>query len=131
MTEQEAPRRRPAPAGGTVRILPADVRLGVRGGETIVDAVRRHGYRTRYSCRRGGCGLCKADLVTGELTYSTPVADSVLTPAERRRGRCLPCRAHPVGDVAIRLGDGDELRNVLGTLLTPTTTHDTDGQEQR
>ena len=50
-----------------VRILPAGVQLTVLPGESVVDAVRRHGYRIRYSCRRGGCGACKADLVEGEV----------------------------------------------------------------
>lgn len=96
-----------------VRLLPADVLIPVDPGESIVEAVRRNGYRTRYSCRRGGCGACKADLLAGELTYPQPVADSVLGPAERAAGKCLPCRAHPVGDVVVRLAAGDRLRRPL------------------
>ena len=53
-------------ASASVRFLPADVELSVRPGESIVEAMRRQGYRMRYSCRRGGCAACKADLVEGE-----------------------------------------------------------------
>lgn len=102
--------------GGSVRFLPADVSISVRAGESIVDAVRRQGYRTRYSCRRGGCGACKADLVTGEVTYRVPVADSVLSGTERAEGKCLPCQAAPVGDVVIRLGAKDRLRRPFAFL---------------
>lgn len=99
--------------GGSVRILPDDVVLPVRAGDSIVDAVRRQGFRTRYSCRRGGCGACKAELVAGQVTYPVAVAESVLHPTEREGGRCLPCRAEPVGDVVIRLGAKDVLRHPL------------------
>ena len=103
---------------GTVRILPNGVKLTVRHGESVVDAIRRHGYRTRYSCRRGGCGACKAQLVDGRVTYSVPVADSVLSDDDRRDGRCLPCRAEPVGDVVIRLAERDRLRNLFAFTAT-------------
>ncbi|GAB3398698.1 2Fe-2S iron-sulfur cluster-binding protein [Amycolatopsis echigonensis] len=100
---------------GAVRILPAGVRLTVHIGETIVDAVRRHGYRTRYCCRRGGCRACKADLVEGEVGYPVPIAESVLSAEERAAGKCLPCRAQPAGEVVIRLSEKDTLTRVFGT----------------
>lgn len=102
-----------APSAGMVRFLPAQVTLPVATGESIVEATRRAGYRTRYSCRRGGCGACKADLVSGAVTYSTPIASSVLSDDERADGKCLPCRAEPLGDVVIRLGPRDRLRRPL------------------
>jgi CDP-4-dehydro-6-deoxyglucose reductase len=105
--------------GATIRLLPADVAITALPGESIVDAVRRHGYRTRYSCRRGGCGACKADLVTGQVTYCVPIADSVLTATERADGRCLPCRAVPDGDVVVRLAERDRLRRPFA-FLDPT-----------
>ncbi|MBJ8347074.1 2Fe-2S iron-sulfur cluster-binding protein [Antrihabitans sp. YC2-6] len=101
-------------SAGAVRILPANVRFSVEPGESIVDAVRRIGYRTRYCCRRGGCGACKADLVAGTVHYSVPIAESVLSVAERREGKCLPCRAHPVGEIVIRLAERDRLRRTFG-----------------
>ena len=102
----------------SVRLLPADVLIAVDPGESIVEAVRRHGYRTRYSCRRGGCGACKADLLAGELTYPQPIAESVLSPVERAAGKCLPCRAQPDGHVVVRLAAGDRLRRPLSALTS-------------
>jgi len=101
--------------GGSVRILPADVQLTVWRGETIVDAIRRHGYRTRYRCRRGGCGVCKADLIAGDVSYRVPVAGSVLSQAELDQGKCLPCRAEPLGEIVIRLSARDRLRRIIGS----------------
>jgi CDP-4-dehydro-6-deoxyglucose reductase len=121
-TSEEVPIDDEQSSGATVRFLPADVTINARPGESIVDAVRRHGYRTRYSCRRGGCGACKAELVAGEVTYCVPIAESVLTAAERADGRCLPCRAIPDGDVVVRLSDKDRLRRPIAFLLDPTLT---------
>ncbi len=100
----------------TVEILPAGLRVATGPTETIVDAIRRSGYRTRYSCRRGGCGACVADLVEGRVTYPRPIAQTVLGVDDLDEGKCLPCRAIPDGDVVIRLAPRDVLRDVLGPL---------------
>ncbi|MCS7475541.1 2Fe-2S iron-sulfur cluster-binding protein [Umezawaea endophytica] len=97
-----------------VTVLPHDVRVDARTDETVVDALRRAGWRSPYRCRRGGCGACKGRLVEGRVRYSLPVADSVLDDAERAAGLCLPCRAVPVTDVVLDLGAAP-LRAVLAT----------------
>ena len=86
-----------------VTISPYDVRVGVRGGETILGAIVWSGYKYRYGCRRGGCGLCKVHLVLGEVHYERPIAASVLSDDER-------CRAVPITNVVIELQEGDRLR---------------------
>ncbi|HEX6340662.1 2Fe-2S iron-sulfur cluster-binding protein [Umezawaea sp.] len=96
----------------SVTVVPHDVRAEARTGESVVDALRRAGWRSPYRCRRGGCGACKARLVEGRVRYAHPVADSVLDAAERAAGLCLPCRAEPVTDVVVDLGPAP-LRAVL------------------
>ncbi|TWS26434.1 2Fe-2S iron-sulfur cluster binding domain-containing protein [Tsukamurella sputi] len=100
----------------TIRILPEDVTIDHRSGESIVEAIRRNGYRTKYLCRRGGCGQCTAHLVEGTVYYPEAVSDSVLGVDEAGSGACLPCRARPDGAVTVRLAAGDRLRDVLGPL---------------
>lgn len=114
----------------SVRILPDDVTLDVRPGESIVEAVRRHGLRTRYLCRRGGCGACKADLVAGTVRYTSMLADSVLSPAEEAAGKCLPCRAQPQGDATIRLSAKDCLRDVFGSVISSGRSADDEREMQ-
>ena len=87
-----------------VRVVPHDIEVWARPGESVVDALRRHGWRSPYRCRRGGCGACRAQLRAGELLYPHAVADSVLSAADRAAGACLPCRAVPVTDVVIDIG---------------------------
>ena len=95
-----------------VTVLPHDVRVDSLTDETVVDALRRAGWRSPYRCRRGGCGVCKVHLVEGLVRYALPVADSVLGAADRAAGLCLPCRAVPVTDVVLDLGAAP-LRAVL------------------
>ncbi|MGW4336942.1 2Fe-2S iron-sulfur cluster-binding protein [Rhodococcus koreensis] len=117
------------PTGGarTVTIRPDGIEILVRERETIVDALRRQGLRTRYKCRRGGCGACRATLVEGRVGYHTPVSDTVVDGPEPQPGArsCLPCRATPLTDVIIELGPRDRIVNVLtgiGAALPRTLT---------
>jgi ferredoxin len=82
-------------------------------GETVLEGLYRHGYAYRIGCRRGGCGICKADLLTGAVLYPKTVAPSVLTDAERTGGICLTCRAVPAGDITIALRANQLTRSPL------------------
>lgn len=95
-----------------IEVRPDGIRVAARNGETVLAALFRSGYGYRVGCRRGGCALCKVDLIEGEVDYPTVVAGTVLTDDERRGGTCLTCRAVPRGDVVVRLRD-ERLRVVL------------------
>jgi ferredoxin len=41
-------------------------------GETILEGLYRNGYAFRIGCRRGGCAICKVDLLAGEVQYNRP-----------------------------------------------------------
>jgi ferredoxin len=90
-------------AGPVIRVKPGGEVVGARPGETILDGLYRSGYAYRTGCRRGGCGICKVDLLNGEVTYNRTVAETVLTPQERAEGTCLSCRAVPTGEITIAL----------------------------
>jgi ferredoxin len=96
----------------TLTIRGTGVSAEVRRGETILAALYRCGYAYRTGCKRGGCGICKLDLINGKVSYPVTVAATVLTEAERTGGTCLSCRAVPVTDVIVGLRDGDTLRCV-------------------
>ncbi len=102
----------------SVTILPTGITVAVRQNETIVDALRRQGLRTRYKCRRGGCGSCRAVLVAGQVGYQVPVSGAVVEGSERHDGNqyCLPCRATPHTDLVIALRPDDHVVDVLSGL---------------
>ncbi|GAA0672017.1 hypothetical protein GCM10009535_59610 [Streptomyces thermocarboxydovorans] len=90
----------------------ADVTVELHDSEPILSGLFRSGYAYRVGCKRGGCGICKVDLVEGEVDYPVTVSAEVLTPDERAAGVCLSCRAVPVADSVIRLREDDRLRCV-------------------
>lgn len=100
----------------TVTVAGTGVAVPARRGEAILAALARHGYSYRFGCRRGGCGVCKVELVEGEVTYPTAVAGTVLDEQEQAEGTCLSCRAVPSTDVLIRLRPDDRLRCVAPLL---------------
>lgn len=94
----------------TVVVEGYDAEVEALPGEAILGALCRRGYSFKFGCRRGGCGVCKVALIAGEVTYPKAVAETVLPQEERAEGVCLSCRAVPITDVVIRLGDDDQLR---------------------
>lgn len=108
-----------------VTVRPAGIRLALRPGETILAGLHRAGYTYRIGCRRGGCGICKAEVVDGEVPHRGAVADEALPPEPE----CLTCRAVPVSDVVIHLPDDARLRcvapllaGIAGVSTTPPST---------
>ena len=97
-----------------VTILPDGLQVNAAEAETVLKALNRAGLRYRVGCKRGGCGICKVQLVLGEVRYERPIAESVLSDDERVEGICLSCRAVPITNIAIELQEGDRLRKVLG-----------------
>ncbi|AQT81825.1 hypothetical protein B1R94_25095 [Mycolicibacterium litorale] len=96
----------------TVAVDGHDVEVESRPGEPILGTLCRAGYSYRFGCRRGGCGVCKVQLISGQVVYPKTVADSVLSDSDRLGGVCLTCRAVPVSDVVIRLDSTDQLRRI-------------------
>src|SRR5690349_21544794 len=97
-----------------VTILPDGLHVTAGEAETLLRALSRAGLRYRVGCKRGGCGICKVQLVLGEIRYERPIAPQVLTDDERVEGICLSCRAVPLTNIVIELQEGDRLRRVLG-----------------
>src|SRR6478672_12447371 len=108
------PRRRWGELMPDVTIRPDGVQVTAGADETLLGALGRAGLRYRVGCRRGGCGICKVQLLLGEVRYERPIAASVLTDDEQVEGICLSCRAVPITNVVIELQEGDRLRRVLG-----------------
>lgn len=100
----------------TITVDGTGVVVSARPGEPVLTALVRCGYGHRVGCRRGGCGVCKVEVLSGRVEYPTVVADTVLTPDERRDGICLTCRAVPASDITIRTLDDDKIKCVAPLL---------------
>lgn len=75
--------------------------------ETVLSGLYKAGYSYTVGCRRGGCGICKLDVLAGDFTYNRPVAESVVSADERTDGTCLSCRAVPDSDLTIQMRTSD------------------------
>ncbi len=107
----------------TVTVEPAGVTVELRPGETILTGLHRAGYAYRIGCRRGGCGVCQAEVATGTVSHVGPVAEAALPADEQARGVCLTCRAVPATDVVIRLRDDARFRCVAPLLASLAGAH--------
>ncbi|MBM6544965.1 2Fe-2S iron-sulfur cluster binding domain-containing protein [Janibacter sp. YIM B02568] len=79
--------------------------------ETLLSGLYKAGYSYTVGCKRGGCGICKVDVLDGDFSYNRPIAATVISAEERTDGTCLSCRAVPDSDVTIQMRD-DEMRLV-------------------
>src|SRR5215210_6525248 len=70
-------------------------------GETVLDALLRHGVGLSYSCQAGNCGSCKCEHISGEI-FELEYSEHALLPGERARGIVLACRAQVWSDVEVR-----------------------------
>lgn len=105
-----------------VTMHPGGQQVPIEDGATVLEGLYRAGYAITVGCRRGGCGICKADLRHGSVSYHKTVADAVLTEAERADGTCLTCRAVPDEDVTIAPRTGSVRRtNPFLSATTPAT----------
>lgn len=89
----------------TIIVQPAGTAVYVAPGETVLAGLHQAGYAYTVGCRRGGCGICKVDVIDGDFSYNRPVAESVITDGERTDGTCLSCRAVPQSDLTIEMRD--------------------------
>lgn len=89
----------------TIIVQPSGTEIHVEPGDTVLAGLQKAGYAYTVGCRRGGCGICKIDVIEGGFSYCRPVADSVVSEEERTDGTCLSCRAVPDTDVTIKMRD--------------------------
>ncbi len=88
-----------------VRLEPFGAEVECSDGETVLGAALRSGYYLRYGCRHGGCGTCRALVVSGEVddrgsTFALP-------DAAREAGWALCCSSVPMADCVIDVSGMD------------------------
>ncbi|MBI3149446.1 MAG: cytochrome b N-terminal domain-containing protein [Betaproteobacteria bacterium] len=95
------PKRRSGPKQGFhLLVQPDDRIIGIRDGETVLDAALREGVALPFDCRNGGCSECKCRLLHGKVDYG-PHHLSALSTVEKSAGYVLTCCATALSDVEI------------------------------
>lgn len=70
--------------------------------ETVLNGALRHGIAFPHSCKVGGCGACKCQLVSGKVRELTDKA-YLLSKEEMDANFILGCQSVPQSDVVLRL----------------------------
>jgi len=91
----------------TITLLPFDKQFTCNDDETILQAAIRQGFNLRYGCKHGGCGMCKAQIIEGEVDNSE-ASGFALMDFEKQQGLALLCCAYAESDITIELWDYDE-----------------------
>jgi NAD(P)H-flavin reductase len=107
-----APWLPPKRAGkGTLALTvhPGNRTVTARPGETLLDAGLRAGVALPFECRSGGCGVCKATLLAGDVDRGAYL-ESALSAAERAQGKLLLCCATALSDVEVEYEEGAAVR---------------------
>jgi NAD(P)H-flavin reductase/ferredoxin len=103
------PKRRRHGDAMHLTVHPGNRTVPAREGETLLDAGLRGAVALPFECRSGGCGVCKATVLNGEVDAGVYQA-SALSAEERARGKVLLCCASALGDVEIEVEEGAALR---------------------
>jgi len=105
----------------------ADIIFDGHDGETITETMYRAGYAMRIACRRGGCGLCRVNVDSGDFHFNATVSEQVLPADERDQGITLACRAVPDGDITISMPVDGRLHCIV-PMLAPMASRKISGQ---
>jgi NAD(P)H-flavin reductase/ferredoxin len=113
------PVRRSAQRTWKMDVHPGNRSVPVRAGETLLDAGLRAQVALPFECRSGGCGVCRATVLVGEVDPGS-YQPTALSAEARARGEVLLCCACALSDVEVELEAGAALRERPLTLLSAT-----------
>jgi NAD(P)H-flavin reductase/ferredoxin len=82
----------------TVSVPDKKISFPCEPNETVLDAAQRAGYDLPYSCRKGVCGSCKGQIVSGEVRA---YAGDALSQQEQAERQVLYCQTRPRSDLEI------------------------------
>ena len=82
----------------TISVQGRDIKFPCEPNETLLDAAQRAGYEVPYSCRKGVCGSCKGQVVSGEVRA---FAGDTLSKQEQAERQVLYCQTRPRSDLEI------------------------------
>lgn len=86
---------------GRLTVEPFSDTVPIEPGESMLECLLRHGRHVRYGCKHGGCGTCRARLVSGHCKIGEQTAYS-LSEAKRKAGFILLCASYvETGDVTV------------------------------
>lgn len=87
-----------------IHLLPSEHSFDAQAHEPILEAALRSGVNLSYSCNSGGCGDCKARIVSGEYEVIRHF-DYVLKESEKAQQQMLLCSIAAASDMIIEAAE--------------------------
>jgi ferredoxin len=91
-----------SPASFNITIEPENIRFPADATQTILQSAERAHIYPVSSCRNGTCRTCISTLISGDIRYNIDWPG--LSAEEKQAGLILPCCAHPLSDLVMKLG---------------------------
>ena len=91
----------PASAGATLKKVlfkKAGKTVEIKDGESVLELSETSGVEIPFQCRVGTCGVCKVQLISGDVTMAVQDA---LTEEDKTAGTILACQAMAQSDLEI------------------------------
>ncbi len=92
-----------------VNILPAGIEFNATNEQTVLEAALSQGFFLGHSCKKGTCGTCKAEIVSGQLIND---AGQMMT-----HGDIFTCAARALSDVVLKAKYFPELAHIECKIL--------------
>ena len=89
-------------AGYIAKVLPDDLEVFVKPGETLLYSALSQGIRWPHKCKVGSCGKCKYQLIKGEINPQLDFS-YVLEPEDVENGYGLACQSILKTDVEVNV----------------------------
>ena len=102
-----------------VTVMPSGHDFLLEGQDTLLEAAMRAGVPLNYGCSGGNCGLCKAQVVSGQVK-KTRHHDYVISEAEKNQGYILMCSNTAVSDVTIEASVAGSVQDIPYQKITAT-----------
>ena len=86
----------------TVTVRDTDLSFSCDEAEAVLKAMIHAGKGPiRHGCCGGGCGVCKARIVSGDYYAFKPMSAAHVSEADKKRGLALLCCVQPRSDMVI------------------------------
>lgn len=79
--------------------------------DSLLSAALRSEHSIPYECNSGGCGVCKFELISGEIEELWPSAPG-LNVRDKRKGKHLACQCRAKTDLEIKLSNRGDFRSL-------------------
>jgi ferredoxin len=85
-----------------VTLMPENLQFSADADKTILQSCEAAQIYPLSSCRNGTCRTCISTLISGDIRYNIDWPG--LSAEEKQAGLILPCCAHPLSDLVMKLG---------------------------